>query len=327
MVSVLEGEPWRLASTGRLVVRVGHRLRDSVDLHVDTTGAWCYANGEYVKVAGKRAPQSDALLDKEIDVPPSLYNFLLDATSRDACVEVATHKGKRRRLLVPLAPVGKDAFLDPRGRVVDSSGAPPRRTTAAADGVTGDMEDGDDGGATDPATSKKRRLTHSVANARAGVRAGESSSNGARQLGPMTLGQLPVEVGAIRTTIRKLQADHAHKRRPRAAREKEGDGEALDQIKERVETFLRDRCVRDPSVAEGGLRCFLRIDKLHEALAAGANGPVMRKDVKEAVLGIAVARDDFREQFAAELGTVDRRRTKNQRQGLLHWRVVDAEAA
>jgi len=113
--------PWEFTSAGRLITAVGRRVNDGNLVYVDTTGSWCSQDGMY-QVPGRPRPlQHSALLDKELKVPQSMYNFLFDTT--DASLHVKLGNGT---VLVPMLSVSPDngpvCYLSPKGKVVNECG-------------------------------------------------------------------------------------------------------------------------------------------------------------------------------------------------------------
>ena len=96
--------PWHFTASGRLVTAVGKRVKDEKLVYVDSTGSWCKSDGTYQTPGEPRPMQHSALLDKQLEVPASLYNFLLDTT--DASLHITLRNGA---VLLPLR--GRARFL------------------------------------------------------------------------------------------------------------------------------------------------------------------------------------------------------------------------
>jgi hypothetical protein len=113
--------PWHFTSAGRLVTAVGKRVKDGQLAYVDSTGSWCKSDGAYQTPGEPRPMQHSALLDKQLEVPASLYNHLISTT--DASLHVTLPNGK---VLVPLRAVspadGPLVYLSPKGKVVNECG-------------------------------------------------------------------------------------------------------------------------------------------------------------------------------------------------------------
>ena len=114
--------PWEFTPAGRLVTAVGRRVSDGKCVYVDSTGSWCRADGMY-QVPGEARPlRHSALIDKQLEVPASLYNFLSSTTDQALHVKLANGT-----LLVPmeaLAPAqGPAVYLNPKGKVVNECGS------------------------------------------------------------------------------------------------------------------------------------------------------------------------------------------------------------
>ena len=114
--------PWQLAAAGRLVTAVGKRVKDEKLVYVDSTGSWCNSDGTYQTPGEPRPMQHSALLDKQLEVPASLYNHLLDTTT-DTSLHVTLPNGA---VLLPLQAVspadGPIVYLSPKGKVVNECG-------------------------------------------------------------------------------------------------------------------------------------------------------------------------------------------------------------
>ena len=113
--------PWQFTASGRLVTAVGKRVKDEKFVYVDSTGSWCKPDGMYQTPGEPRPMQHSALLDKQLEVPVSLYNFLLDTT--DISLHITLPSGA---VLLPLQavspPNGPTVYLSPRGKVVNECG-------------------------------------------------------------------------------------------------------------------------------------------------------------------------------------------------------------
>lgn len=82
-VRVLDGEPWRMQVTGRLVRAVGESTTNDGTrkrYYVDSFGAWCNEHGSY----RPRPACCASLLDEPVEVPASLYNLLDEQTAEGA---------------------------------------------------------------------------------------------------------------------------------------------------------------------------------------------------------------------------------------------------
>ena len=105
--------PWHFTASGRLVTAVGKRVKDEKLVYVDSTGSWCKSDGTYQKPGEPRPVQHSALLDKQLEVPASLYNFLLHTA--DKSLHVALPNGA---VLLPLQAVspadGPTVYLSPK---------------------------------------------------------------------------------------------------------------------------------------------------------------------------------------------------------------------
>jgi hypothetical protein len=113
--------PWHFTASGRLVTAVGKRVKDEKLVYVDSTGSWCKSDGTYQTPGEPRPMQHSALLDKQLEVPASLYNFLLDTT--DTSLHITLPNGA---VLLPLQAVsptdGPTVYLSPKGKVVNECG-------------------------------------------------------------------------------------------------------------------------------------------------------------------------------------------------------------
>jgi len=113
--------PWHFTSAGRLVTAVGKRVKDGQLVHVDSTGSWCREDGTYQIPGEPRPMQHSALLDKQLEVPASLYNFLLSTT--DTSLHMTLTNGA---VLVPVQAVspadGPIVYLSPKGKLVNECG-------------------------------------------------------------------------------------------------------------------------------------------------------------------------------------------------------------
>ena len=113
--------PWHFAAAGRLVTAVGKRVKDEKLVYVDSSGSWCKSDGTYQTPGEPRPRQHIGLLDKQLEVPASLYNFLLDTTHTS--LRVTLPNGA---VLLPLQAVspadGPTVYLSPKGKVVNARG-------------------------------------------------------------------------------------------------------------------------------------------------------------------------------------------------------------
>ena len=176
--------PWAFTSAGRLVTAIGKRVKDGAFVYVDSTGSWCKANGEYQVPGEPRPLQSAALLDKKLEVPASLYNFLLTATN-DA-LHVKLPNGA---VLVPLLEVtpsnGPLVFLSPKGKVVNELGLTSVTWKKHQRGL---------------APPRLKPLPNSIGASRLGT------------LGCVSLRQTTIMASPTKVTVRELQAAYGRKR-------------------------------------------------------------------------------------------------------------------
>lgn len=112
---------WEFTAAGRLVTALGRRVKDGKFVYVDTTGSWCNIDGTY-QVSGEPRPlRHSALLEKQLEVPASLYGFLFSST--DQALHVKLTNGS---VLVPMEAVtpeqGPTVFLSPKGKLVNECG-------------------------------------------------------------------------------------------------------------------------------------------------------------------------------------------------------------
>lgn len=176
--------PWHLTPTGRLVTAVGKRVKDGELAYVDSTGSWCKSDGMYQTAGEPRPIQHSALLEKELEVPASLYNFLFDTT--DASTHVTLPNGV---VLLPMQAVsptgGPTVYLSEKGKIVNECGLSEVTWKKHRRG---------------PALPKLNPLPRSIGASRL------------HELGAVPLRRATVVATPTLVTIRKLRETYGHKR-------------------------------------------------------------------------------------------------------------------